>query len=195
MNKVFDVTEKNVALLIVYDKNRKEWAEFLHTLISAMPNIKAVKMHPAPYEQNEQLTSSENHFLFLGSFKSRKIAMKQLNNNEESAEYGIFIGQYGRVSCIDVDVNYAKIKENKERYKAYLKKTQEYWVNLKRTMSFKDVLIAFPFILGGAVGFFGLWFLLFRANRKWIERQLYACAVSEYYNKYLKSFLGINNNE
>lgn len=199
MNTVFDNMEKHTEILIVYEKGRKEFAEFLHTLISAIPNIGAAKMHPAPYEQNEQSTSSQNYFLFLGNFPDRKIAMDQLNNGERSAEYGIFIGQYGRVSYIDVDINYTKIKENKEEYKAYLQKTRKYWKNLKKIgISIKDVVIysIIFIVLEGIAGFFsGRMFLNHRAEHKWIERQLYACAISEYYEKYLKSFLGVNNNE
>ncbi len=186
--------EKHTELLIVYEKERKEFAEFLHTLISAIPNIDAAKMHPAPYEQNEQSTSSQNYFLFLGDFPDRKIAMNQLNNSEKSAEYGIFIGQYGRVSYIDVNINDAKIQGDKEEYKAYLQKTRKYWKNLKETgVSIKNVVIYSIFIVcDGIFGFFsGRRFL----ERKRIERQLYACAISEYYEKYLKSFLGVNNNE
>jgi len=101
MNTVFDIQDKQQhqkQILIVYKKELKEYAEYLHTLISSIPDIEAVKMQPAPYEQNEMSTSSTNFFLFIGNFPGRKLAMKQLNNGEKSAEYGIFIGQYGRVS-------------------------------------------------------------------------------------------------
>lgn len=194
MDTVKDVADKRVDITIVYDKARKEFANQLYTLISAEYEIAAVKMQEAPYVGREQDSTSRNYVLFLGDMPDRKIAIKQQNQKDESAVYGIYIGSYGRCAYIEVEPNYKEISKDRDKYAAYLSKTREYWENLKKQSKYqaKDLtwIVPVTVLLGVLVIPIAL-IKLPIANRKWIKRQLYACAIAEYYQKYLKSFLNI----
>jgi len=97
---------------------------------------------------------------------------------------------------IDVDPNYAKIQKNKQEYKAYLQKNKSYLTRLKDTEALFFVVLKLTTIL-----FFGIasplawWLLDLHRIKPMIKRQLYICAITEYYEKYLKSFFDVDNNE
>lgn len=66
---------------------------------------------------------------------------------------------------------------------------------MQKAISLQDVVINLalaPLICVLAPVGWGVWYW---KKRKTIINQLYVCAISEFYEKYLKSFLGVNNNE
>ena len=189
MNTVFDIPE-NKEVCIVAEEGRKKIAECLMTLISAESDIKAGAYSYNTYKDN-LLTSTANYIIFLGNFPEKKNFMEQQNRQDESAEYGIYIGKHGKHALIQADFSFLEILK-KNKYEKYINKTKE---SLQKVISLQDVVInlALAPLIGvlAPVGW-GVWYW---KKRKTIINQLYACAISEFYEKYLKSFLGVNNNE
>lgn len=190
MNTVFDIPE-NKEVCIVAEKGREKFAESLMTLISAESDIKAGACSYNKYKDN-LLTSTANYIIFLGNFPEKKNFMEQQNRQDESAEYGIYIGKHGRHALIQADFSFSKILKKNNKYEKYINKTKE---SLQKAISLQDVVInlALAPLIGvlAPVGW-GVWYW---KTRKTIINQLYVCAISEFYKKYLKSFLGVNNNE
>ena len=190
MNTVFDIPE-NKEVCIVAEEGREKFAESLMTLISAESDIKAGACSYKKYKDN-LLTSTANYIIFLGNFPEKKNFMEQQNRQDESAEYGIYIGKHGRHALIQADFSFLKILKKNNKYEKYINKTKK---SLQKAISLQDVVInlALAPLIGvlAPVGW-GVWYW---EKRKTIINQLYACAISEFYEKYLKSFLGVNNNE
>lgn len=107
MNTVFDIPE-NKEVCIVAEKGREKFAESLMTLISAESDIKAGACSYNKYKDN-LLTSTANYIIFLGNFPEKKNFMEQQNRQDESAEYGIYIGKHGRHALIQADFSFLKI--------------------------------------------------------------------------------------
>lgn len=188
MNTVFDIPE-NKEVCIVAEEGREKLAESLMTLISAESDIKAGACSYNKYKDN-LLISSANYIIFLGNFPEKKNFMEQQNRQDESAEYGIYIGKHGRHALIQVQADFSFLEINK--YEKYINKTKE---SLQKVISLQNVVINLalaPLIGVLAPVRWGVWYW---KKRKTIINQLYACAISEFYEKYLKSFLGVNNNE
>ncbi len=187
MNTVFDIPE-NKEVCIVAEKGREKFAEDLMTLISAESDIKAGACSYNKYKDN-LLTSTANYIIFLGNFPEKKNFMEQQNRQDESAEYGIYIGKHGRRALIQADFSFLEILK-KNKYEKYINKTKE---SLQKAISLQDVAINLALVpLIGVLAPVG-WGV--RYWKKRIINQLYVCAISEFYEKYLKSFLGVNNNE
>lgn len=187
MNTVFDIPE-NKEVCIVAEKGREKFAESLMTLISAESDIKAGAYSYNKYKDNPSI-SSANYIIFLGNFPEKKNFMEQQNRQDESAEYGIYIGKHGRQALIQADFSFLEILK-KNKYEKYINKTKE---SLQKAISLQDVVINLALVpLIGVLAPVG-WGV--RYYRKTIINKLYACAISEFYEKYLKSFLGVNNNE
>ena len=189
MNTAFDTIEKTVDFYIVYDKNNKKYAEMLHAFISQRTDIEAAIWSQKVYEDNTPAASSFNYFLFLGNFPSRKAFMKQQNAGTEGANYGIYIGQCGRQSCIEIDPNMQYIKDHKQLY-------DKFCTDIKnKVIAWSAIAISIMFIpLIGVLAIpFGAGILINTTRKRLAKQQLSVAAVIEYYNNYLDNFLGVNN--
>lgn len=109
MNTVFDISE-NKEVCIVAEKGREKFAESLMTLISAESDIKAGAYSYNKYKDNPSI-SSANYIIFLGNFPEKKNFMEQQNRQDESAEYGIYIGKHGRQALIQADFSFLEIQK------------------------------------------------------------------------------------
>lgn len=189
MNTVFDSTEKTVNLGIVYDKNNKKYAEMLRSFISQRTEIKAVIWSQKVYEDNTPVVSSRNYFLFLGDFPDQKAFMKQQNAGTEGANYGIYIGQCGRQSCIEIAPNMQYIKDHKQQYDKFCTDIK----NKVISWSAIAISIALTSLIGVLAIPVGAGILINAHRKKMAKQQLSVAAVIEYYNNYLDNFLGVNN--
>lgn len=93
---------------IIYDKEQKEYATILHTLVSEIEETKNIKQEFKIYEQNMNLTDKD-YALFIGDKSS---LMYRENFKDNYSKYGIHLGYRGTKAWIYCE----KAKWDKKTY-------------------------------------------------------------------------------
>ena len=96
----FIVDKKEV--IIVYDNDVKEYADYLFDLISTKENIDAARWSIKEYEQSKATISSKNYTIFLGNndfIQNKKKFISEIIFNED----GMFYGWIGKSAILSID--------------------------------------------------------------------------------------------
>ena len=101
-------------VIIVYDEETKEYADYLFALISTKKNIEARCLSLKQYEETSVTLSSENNMIFIGNNKI--IENKRKYTDKIFKEYGMNYGWIGKNCIVYVE---DKMLEQDE-YKAFI---------------------------------------------------------------------------
>lgn len=95
---IFDKKE----VIIVYDNNVKEYADYLFDLISTKENIDAARWSIKEYEQSKATISSKNYTIFVGDnelTQSKRKFISEIIFNEN----GMFYGWVGKSAILSIE--------------------------------------------------------------------------------------------
>lgn len=184
------IPKQEKRIIIVYDEETKESAEYLKTLFSCFNEVKCVSYRLKEYQKNETMITSKENILFLGNSGEIK---KYYNFMEPNiiCKYGMRYGNKGTRHFMYVEKDEISTKKEYKDFIEYNKKVDE---NLKKTtqvyFSGESIFdskmvkggIAIGIIRFGIIGFFGVLagkalydFFEDKKNQEKIKEQQYYC--------------------
>ena len=180
-------------VIIVYDEETKEYADYLFALISTKKNIEARCLSLKQYEETSVTLSSENNMIFIGNNKI--IENKRKYTDKIFKEYGMNYGWIGKNCIVYVE---DKMLEQDE-YKAFIdyaskinKKFKEENINtisLQKNSSIVALFSLFTPILGLGYMAYKL-YSNYSDNKKKIKDQQYGTLINIFFTNGLDKFLG-----
>lgn len=180
-------------VIIVYDEETKEYADYLFALISTKKNIEARCLSLKQYEETSVTLSSENNMIFIGNNKI--IENKRKYTDKIFKEYGMNYGWIGKNCIVYVE---DKMLEQDE-YKAFIDyaskintKFKEENINtifLQQNSSIVALFSLFTPILGLGYMAYKL-YSNYSDNKKKIKDQQYGTLINIFFTNGLDKFLG-----
>lgn len=180
-------------VIIVYDEETKEYADYLFALISTKKNIEARCLSLKQYEETSVTLSSENNMIFIGNNKI--IENKRKYTDKTFKEYGMNYGWIGK-NCI-VYVEDKMLEQDK--YKAFIdyaskintrfKEENINTISLQKNSSIVALFSLFTPILGLGYMAYKL-YSNYSDNKKKIKDQQYGTLINIFFTNGLDKFLG-----
>lgn len=180
-------------VIIVYDEETKEYADYLFALISTKKNIEARCLSLKQYEETSVTLSSENNMIFIGNNKI--IENKRKYTDKTFKEYGMNYGWIGK-NCI-VYVEDKMLEQDK--YKAFIdyaskintrfKEENINTISLQQNSSIVALFSLFTPILGLGYMAYKL-YSNYSDNKKKIKDQQYGTLINIFFTDGLDKFLG-----
>jgi len=180
-------------VIIVYDEETKEYADYLFALISTKKNIEARCLSLKQYEETSVTLSSENNMIFIGNNKI--IENKRKYTDKIFKEYGMNYGWIGK-NCI-VYVEDKMLEQNE--YKAFIdyaskintkfKEENINTISLQQNSSIVALFSLFTPILGLGYMAYKL-YSNYSDNKKKIKDQQYGTLINIFFTNGLDKFLG-----
>lgn len=180
-------------VIIVYDEETKEYADYLFALISTKKNIEARCLSLKQYEETSVTLSSENNMIFIGNNKI--IENKRKYTDKTFKEYGMNYGWIGK-NCI-VYVEDKMLEQDK--YKAFIdyaskintrfKEENINTISLQQNSSIVALFSLFTPILGLGYMTYKL-YSNYSDNKKKIKDQQYGTLINIFFTNGLDKFLG-----
>ena len=91
--------DKEITLIIDYDDENKEYADYLFDLISSKENIIAARWTMKEYEQSKASISSKNYTIFIGNNELIQNKIKFISKFQFD-ENGKFYGWLGKSAIL-----------------------------------------------------------------------------------------------
>ena len=180
-------------VIIVYDEETKEYADYLFALISTKKNIEARCLSLKQYEETSVTLSSENNMIFIGNNKI--IENKRKYTDKTFKEYGMNYGWIGK-NCI-VYVEDKMLEQDK--YKAFIdyaskintrfKEENINTISLQQNSSIVALFSLFTPILVLGYRAYKL-YSNYSDNKKKIKDQQYGTLINIFFTNGLDKFLG-----
>ena len=180
-------------VIIVYDEETKEYADYLFALISTKKNIEARCLSLKQYEETSVTLSSENNMIFIGNNKI--IENKRKYTDKTFKEYGMNYGWIGKNCIVYVE---DKMLEQDE-YKAFIdyaskintkfKEENINTISLQQNSSIVALFSLFTPILGLGYMAYKL-YSNYSDNKKKIKDQQYGTLINIFFTNGLDKFLG-----
>ncbi|OWP24514.1 hypothetical protein CA839_00265 [Fusobacterium polymorphum] len=180
-------------VIIVYDEETKEYADYLFALISTKKNIEARCLSLKQYEETSVTLSSENNMIFIGNNKI--IENKRKYTDKIFKEYGMNYGWIGKNCIVYVE---DKMLEQDE-YKAFIdyaskintkfKEENINTISLQKNSSIVALFSLFTPILGLGYMAYKL-YSNYSDNKKKIKDQQYGTLINIFFTNGLDKFLG-----
>ena len=180
-------------VIIVYDEETKEYADYLFALISTKKNIEARCLSLKQYEETSVTLSSENNMIFIENNKI--IENKRKYTDKTFKEYGMNYGWIGK-NCI-VYVEDKMLEQDK--YKAFIdyaskintrfKEENINTISLQQNSSIVALFSLFTPILGLGYMAYKL-YSNYSDNKKKIKDQQYGTLINIFFTNGLDKFLG-----
>lgn len=180
-------------VIIVYDEETKEYADYLFALISTKKNIEARCLSLKQYEETSVTLSSENNMIFIGNNKI--IENKRKYTDKIFKEYGMNYGWIGKNCIVYVE---DKMLEQDE-YKAFIdyaskintkfKEENINTISLQQNSSIVALFSLFTPILGLGYMAYKL-YSNYSDNKKKIKDQQYGTLINIFFTNGLDKFLG-----
>lgn len=180
-------------VIIVYDDEAKEYADYLFALISTKKDIEARCLSLKQYEETSVTLSSENNIIFMGNNKI--IESKRKYTDKIFKEYGMNYGWIGKNCIVYVE---DKMLEQDE-YKAFIdyaskintrfKEENINTIFLQQNSSIVALFSLFTPILGLGYMAYKL-YSNYSDNKKKIKDQQYGTLINIFFTNGLDKFLG-----
>ena len=187
----FMVEKKEV--IIVYDEETKEYADYLFALISTKKNIEARCLSLKQYEETSVTLSSENNMIFIGNNKI--IENKRKYTDKIFKEYGMNYGWIGK-NCIVYVEDKMLEQDGYEAFIDYASKINTRFkeenintISLQQNSSIVALFSLFTPILGLGYMAYKL-YSNYSDNKKKIKDQQYGTLINIFFTNGLDKFLG-----